>query len=631
MQKIFKLQERTFQIDALRLLIWALTAITFFLMFVLLVDSCKHSEGYFLAGISLISFIVLLFINSLLSGLRDKQAELDARALARGEPQLQSEMLNDIGRAITTLGDVDSVLNLIREQVQRILPVDTFMVLLHQPETNKVTYPLVYDNGRNWPEPDRDLAPDMKSDEVLKTGRSLLLNLTEKEFEENAKNANRTLMGDYSKKYRSFIYAPLITQDKVIGVVSAISYNFNTYTLEHLELLEGVAIQATIAIENARLFQAQQKELAERKQAEQEVLNLNKELEQRVENRTLQLKEANDNLNDEKAHLELYNRRREIIADMTDLLQASLTVNEASEIVSTHLKILFPESDGALYLTNSSLSMEPAAVWGEADSLNVVFSTKECWSLRRGKSYRYGAGVPTPACAHAVKHESMFALCVPLSAQNEGIGSLYISWKQVRDVSDLEEEQRFIEDIANSLALALGNLRLREKLHILSIREALTGLFNRRYLDEALPRELNRARRNKEPLSVLMFDIDHFKKFNDAYGHEAGDHVLKKISEVILSNIRESDIACRYGGEEFIIILPGTPIEVAVERAEALRKDVSFSRLEHNGKDIGSLTISVGVAAFPQHGTMYDTLIRTADEAAYRAKECGRNQVVVSI
>jgi diguanylate cyclase (GGDEF)-like protein len=225
----------------------------------------------------------------------------------------------------------------------------------------------------------------------------------------------------------------------------------------------------------------------------------------------------------------------------------------------------------------------------------------------------------------------MFALCVPLSAQNEGIGSLYISWKQVRDVSDLEEEQRFIEDIANSLALALGNLRLREKLHILSIREALTGLFNRRYLDEALPRELNRARRNKEPLSVLMFDIDHFKKFNDAYGHEAGDHVLKKISEVILSNIRESDIACRYGGEEFIIILPGTPIEVAVERAEALRKDVSFSRLEHNGKDIGSLTISVGVAAFPQHGTMYDTLIRTADEAAYRAKECGRNQVVVSI
>ena len=621
------MQNKNLQISSLKLPIRSLLLLSFFAAFYLLADSLLNAEGFLLAAISIALIIILLIFQKLVN-------DLDARIPVRNGISLESElsqlaMLNDIGRAITKLGDVDSVLNLIREQVQRILPVDAFMVLLYQPETNKVTYPLVYDNGRNWPEPERELAPDMKSDEVLRTGRSLLLNLTEREFEENIRNSSRTLLGDYSKNYRSFIYAPLITQDKVIGVVSAISYEFNAYTAEHLGLLEGVAIQATIAIENARLYQAQQKELAERKQAEQEVLILNRELEQRVERRTVQLREANENLNYEKSHLELYNHRREVIADMTDLLQASLTVNEASGIVSAHLKALFPESDGTLYLMNSSFLMEPVAVWGEPGPLTSLFSTRECWALRRGKSYRYGVGVPSPACPHTAGVSPMFALCVPLSAQNEGIGSLYISWKQERDDKAIEEE-RFIEDISNSLALALGNLRLREKLHILSIREALTGLFNRRYLDEALPRELNRANRNKEPLSVLMFDIDHFKKFNDTYGHEAGDHVLRKISEVILSNIRESDIACRYGGEEFVIILPGTPIEVAADRAEALRKDVSLTQLEYGGRDIGSLTISVGVAVFPQHGVVYDALIKTADEAAYRAKERGRNQVVVS-
>lgn len=543
----------------------------------------------------------------------------------------QLAMLNDIGRAITKLAEVDSVLNVIREQVQRILPLDAFMVLLYQPETKVVSFPLVYDNGRNWQEPSRKISADMKSDEVLKTGRSLLANLTEQEFEEHKRSASKTLMGDHSTHYRSFIYAPLVAQGRVIGVVSAISYRFNTYTPEHLALLEDVAIQATIAIENARLFQAQQKELAERKQAEQEILKLNAELEERVARRTLQLQEANENLNYEKAHLELYNRRREIIAEMTDLLQASLTGNEASEIVSNHLKLLFPDSDGALYLMNASYLMEPVSFWGNSKLFNTAFSTNECWALRRGKSYRFGDDMPAPACTHIGGAKPANALCVPLSAQNEGLGNLHISWREKREETIVDEEQKFIEDIANTLALALGNLRLREKLHILSIREALTGLFNRRYLDETFPREISRAERSGEPLSLLLFDIDHFKNFNDVYGHDAGDFVLKQISEAIQSSIRESDIACRYGGEEFLIMLPGTSIEIAERRAESLRKDVSAMALEHNGQDIGQITISIGVASYPQHGSIPDALVKSADESLYRAKEGGRNRVVVSV
>jgi len=388
----------------------------------------------------------------------------------------------------------------------------------------------------------------------------------------------------------AMIGMPLKFGTQLIGVMNVHYEEPRSFSKSEIRLLQLFADQAAIAVEKARLFQ---------------------------------------DLQDEKDRLEQHTRQREIMSAMTDLLQASLTTEEAGKIVSSHIKVLFPNLAGALYLTNSTNSFEPIAIWGDQNYLDVLYTTDDCWALRRGKPYRFGSGLPNPPCAHVGKVIPQHALCIPLSAQGENIGNLHMSTQNRGSEIIREDEQRFIETIADSISLALANLRLRERLHFESIRDGLTGLFNRRYLDETLPREIHQAERKNQPISVFMFDIDHFKKFNDTYGHDAGDVVLKSIAGLILSGIREGDIGCRYGGEEFVVILPDTTLDVASRRAEDLRKEASQLMLRHHGQDLGKVTISIGVASYPEHGATRDTLIKSADEASYQAKEGGRNRVIV--
>jgi len=185
------------------------------------------------------------------------------------------------------------------------------------------------------------------------------------------------------------------------------------------------------------------------------------------------------------------------------------------------------------------------------------------------------------------------------------------------------------QTIAEQIALALANLNLRETLRHQSTRDPLTGLFNRRYMEASLERELCQAERTQDPLGLIMLDIDHFKRVNDTYSHEAGDTLLRALGTFLQSQVRGGDIACRYGGEEFTLILPAASAEATAERAEHVREAVTRLKVQYRDEPLGAVTFSLGIAVYPEHGTTPEALMRTADLALYRAKALGRNRVVV--
>jgi diguanylate cyclase (GGDEF)-like protein len=221
-----------------------------------------------------------------------------------------------------------------------------------------------------------------------------------------------------------------------------------------------------------------------------------------------------------------------------------------------------------------------------------------------------------------------------MMAHGDTLGIIYLDTgisKKLSDTTPLNEaRERAVRTIAEHLSLAVANLNLRETLRIQSIRDPLTGLFNRRYMEESLERELRRALRKEFFLSVLMVDIDHFKTFNDAWGHEAGDAVLRELAALFQKQLRAEDIACRYGGEEFLLVLPEADLEAARKSAERLLNGVRSMQISHYGRIMKDLTLSVGIACYPEYATTPEGLIHAADVALYRAKENGRNQCVIA-
>jgi diguanylate cyclase (GGDEF)-like protein len=254
-----------------------------------------------------------------------------------------------------------------------------------------------------------------------------------------------------------------------------------------------------------------------------------------------------------------------------------------------------------------------------------------CWALRRGRTHLVSETSNRLICLHVgnVKDPRSIPpyICIPMTAQGETLGVLHIQAKPGQLVEQLEAQST---PVAVRIALALANLRLRESLRMQSIRDPLTGLFNRRYMEETLERELHRAARHKNPLGVLMIDIDNFKSFNDSFGHDVGDALLQELGAFLRANVRSEDVPCRYGGEEFIVILPEASLEDTRKRAVQLRQGLGGMKLQRRGQFIGPITVSQGVAGFPDHGASAGQILQAADAALYRAKRGGRDQVIVA-
>ena len=339
--------------------------------------------------------------------------------------------------------------------------------------------------------------------------------------------------------------------------------------------------------------------------------------------------------------LELRTKQMTALNEMGSLLECSGTVKEACAVVADSIRKLFPEApSGALYLFKSSRNLVEATLrWGTLGCASEpTFSPDACWSLRRGQphwSEHPGTGL---SCQHLAESSRTRGLCVPMVAQGNTIGILHLEFESasgLRHDSGPEgvpdSHERLAISVASQIALSLASLQLRETLREQSIRDPLTRLFNRRFLEESLERELQLASRKKQSIAVLFLDLDHFKRFNDTFGHDVGDMLLRELGRVLESSIRAGAVACRYGGEEFLLIIPGADAETSRQRAVRLGESVKQIFVSHRGQSVGSVTMSAGVAAFPEHGTTGDVLVQAADAALYRAKADGRDRVVISV
>ncbi len=365
-----------------------------------------------------------------------------------------------------------------------------------------------------------------------------------------------------------------------------------------------------------------------RKNAELQLSRHQELLEAQVKERTRELEEANQLL----GH---HNREIAAVNAMQEDLQGCRSPKETWPVLQWAVKQLFPDTSGALSLVNGDgETLVTAAGWGTAAPTEESFPAESCPVLTRGKSLLLAEEDSGLICGHGSRNPARPALCLPLVAHGQNLGSLFVQFDTYDSAADSEQvlkRRRLAVNLVEQFTMAYANLQLRERLHHQSVRDQLTGLFNRRYMEESLERELLRAERHGLDLGIIMLDIDHFKKVNDTHGHDIGDRVLESLGAMLPNLIRGEDIACRYGGEEFILIMPGASIEDTMRRAEEIRRLIR-TRISVPLPDGGDLhiTSSFGVAVHPAHGAGADGIVKAADEALYRSKRGGRDRVTLA-
>lgn len=310
---------------------------------------------------------------------------------------------------------------------------------------------------------------------------------------------------------------------------------------------------------------------------------------------------------------------------MAEMLQSAINYDDANDVLRSSAAELIFGFSGALYVFNNSRDrLVLSTTWEREgyDPLPETLGIDQCWALKRGKPNINRPHSRKLCCKH--HSSSDYALEIPMLARGEVLGLLQIYAEGDEAEQRLEGIRGLGAAIADAMSLALSNIALREKLRGQALRDPLTGLYNRRYMEDALDRFVGLAEREKRELSVVMIDLDHFKRLNDQYGHAKGDSVLRDSAAILKHALRDTDVACRYGGEELMLLLPDCPIEMAIEKADEIRRGIE-NLTEPNGAPVSA---SLGVASYDQHTKSVKEIVASADAALYQAKQKGRNRVV---
>ncbi|MFT3894012.1 MAG: diguanylate cyclase [Anaerolineales bacterium] len=399
---------------------------------------------------------------------------------------------------------------------------------------------------------------------------------------------------------QSELAVPIKHHETVLGVLNIESDKLNDLNDEDISLARSLAEAISLAMSNAYQYAETQVELNERKHTE-ELL--------RSQNHYLTALH--------KITFDLINQR-----DIDDLLQS--IVDQASDFLEVpYCEIMLKEGEDLVVrafthnqpiIKGDRARREEAVLsWQAFDTcLPAVINDYAHWSQRR-------------PLYDNLKLSAVAA--IPILLGGRSIGVLDISTSEPGyNLGDSDIQAATM--LAQLAALAIDNTQLHQALRQELIRDALTGLFNRRFMEEVLPKELSRVQRKSMPLVIVIFDLDRLKDINDTYGHGAGDEALIKVSQLLKASIREGDTACRYGGDEFIVILPEIHLEDVYQRMEHLRQALKQTELRHEGRLLNTLSISVGMAEYPTHGTTREALLKAADKALYHAKNSGRDQVI---
>lgn len=316
-----------------------------------------------------------------------------------------------------------------------------------------------------------------------------------------------------------------------------------------------------------------------------------------------------------------------VLGHLVDMLNSCNSREEAYEVIDHAARSMFVAGGSVSGFDDSKNQLETKCAWGNFPRDHQPFSTNDCWALRRGHDYESRSG--EISCEHLRDSGEVHAICRPLLAQGEIMGVLTILIPDLElplvSVPLPQTALMFVEQIS----IWMANFNLREMLQHQSIRDPLTNLFNRRFMEETLTREISKAARTLEEISVIQIDIDNFKDFNDGHGHAVGDSTLCAISEVILSRFRGSDVPCRSGGEEFTLVLPNCSWETAHSRCVELQQRVAKLRISTpmSRSPLLPPTLSIGIATSPEHGFTSKALLQSADLALYAAKSAGRNRI----